>query len=252
MRRLFLVCLAASLAVPSLALGGSAGNPASTVGRENFGLTLEMESQAKSVDGDLATSTRFLTKIVWGATDRFDIYARLGASDLEVEVPGMQNYEGERGMTWGGGIRLAVAEFPQHGIATYVDGQFLTFYTDGVVFRAFEGEGYLERYSDRYKWNEVQFSFVAAWQRDVFRPYVGLGITTVSGNVTKDVYRMTGGGEDYYGQVFEEFGQDVVPELIVGLDVPLGGTGTLSGEVRYSDSDEVSFFIGASELLRLK
>jgi hypothetical protein len=252
MRCLIFVCLAASLAVPSLALGGSAGNPASTVGRENFGVTLEMENQIKNVDEVPASSKRFLTKMIWGAADRLDLYARLGASDLEIEVPGAQDYHGKRGMTWGGGARFAVAELPAYSISAYADLQFLSFYTDGVVWRASEEDAYLEKFADRYKWNEWQMSFVAVWSRPIFRPYLGLGITGASGNVTKDVYWVTATEETYQGQSYEEFSTGAVPELIMGIDFALGGTGTLSGEIRYSDDGDVSFFVGASELLHLK
>jgi hypothetical protein len=50
-----------------------------------------------------------------------------------------------------------------------------------------------------------------------------------------------------------DFREDAVPELILGTDIDLGGTGHLSGELRYDlDEENISFFIGVSELLRLK
>jgi len=252
MRCLILACLAASLAVPSLALGGSSGNPASTVGRENFGASVELESQIKNVDEVPASSTRYLVKLIWGAADRLDLYAKLGASDLQVDAPGAQDYDGKRGMTWGGGARLAVYELPEYSISSYADLQFISFFTDGVVWRSGEEDAYLEKFDDRYKWNEWQASFIAVWNHQVFSPYLGLGLTGASGNVTKDVYWVTGTEQTYKGGCNQEFETGVVPELIVGMDFGLGGTGTLSGEIRYSDDGDISFFVGASELLHLK
>ncbi|MFH1220154.1 MAG: hypothetical protein V1694_06835 [Candidatus Eisenbacteria bacterium] len=252
MRCLIIASIAATLLVPSLALGGSAGNPASNVGKENFGCSFEIENQVKSVDQDLTTSKRWLGKLTWGAADRIDIYAKLGASDLRVDVASTQDYEGKRGMTWGGGARCMVAEIERPKIATYMDLQMLSFHTKGTVWKSFESDGYVERYDNRYKWNEVQFSFVAVWQREIFTPYVGFGITNVFGNVEKTVYRISGNVGEFYAHQTNDFREDAIPELILGVDFGVGGTGHLSGEIRYSEEEDISFFVGASELWRLK
>jgi hypothetical protein len=47
------------------------------------------------------------------------------------------------------------------------------------------------------------------------------------------------------GNDFREYG---IPELIMGTDISLGGTGRLSAEIRLSDDSDVSYFIGVSEL----
>jgi hypothetical protein len=249
MRCLIIASLAVGLIVPSLARAGSAGNPASNVGKENIGFTFEIENQVKNVDKDQATSKRWLGKVIWGATDKLDIYAKLGASDLKVAVPDERDFKGKRGMTWGGGARYMVAEIAKPKIATYLDVQMLSFSTGGVVRKEL-GEypdKYTVKYSDRYKWNEVQFSFFGVWKHDVFAPYIGFGITNVFGNVTKDVSSVLGDQHDAH-----DFREDAIPELIVGVDIGLGGTGHLSGEIRYSEEEDVSFFIGASELWRLR
>jgi hypothetical protein len=164
----------------------------------------------------------------------------------------MQDYEGKRGMTWGGGARLLVAEVPRPSLTAFVDVQMLSFYTRGTVWRSFAEEPYIERYDDRYKWNELQLSLVAVWQHEVFKPYAGFGLTNVFGNVTKNVYRIVGSEEEFYTRVEDNFGQDAIPELILGMDFGIGGTATVSGEIRYSDEGDVSFCVGASELWHLK
>jgi len=248
MKCLIIASLAVGLVLPAVASAGSAANPASNVGKENFGFAFEIENQVKNLDQDQATSKRWLGKIIWGPTDRLDLYARLGASDLKVGVDGARDYEGKRGMTWGGGARYLVAEVPEPKVKTYIDAQMLSFYTKGDVWRDFDG--YSEKYADRYKWNELQLSFFGVWERDFFSPYVGFGITTIFGRVTKDVYRISGGVEDLYGQDAYDFREDAIPEMILGVDIGLGGTGNLSAELRYSDQEDISFFVGASELWR--
>src|SRR5512137_1994255 len=123
MRCLIVASLAVGLVLPAVASAGSAANPALTVGRENFGFSFEIEKQKKDLDGDLATSTRWLGKAIWGVTDKLDLYARLGASDLTIPVAGGPDFHGKRGMTWGGGGRYMVAEVPKPAVKTYLDIQ---------------------------------------------------------------------------------------------------------------------------------
>jgi len=242
--------LLVGLIFPAVASSGGAGNPASNVGRENFGFTFELENQVKNLGTDQATSKRMLGKAIWGATDKLDVYAKFGASDLKVAVVDARDYKGKRGMTWGAGARYLVGQMP-HKINAFLDIQALSFYTKGTVSRDFE-EGYSEKYADRYKWNEVQISCFGVWQRDFFSPYVGIGITNIFGRVTKDVYRTSGGVEDLYTQDAYNFREDAIPEMILGVDFGLGGTGRVSGELRYSEDEDISFFLGASELWLVK
>jgi hypothetical protein len=249
MRCLIIASLAVGLVLPAVVSAGGAANPAFNVGKENLGFTFEIENQVKNLGEDQATSKRWLGKIIWGATEKLDVYARLGASDLKIAVEGAQDYQGKRGMTWGGGLRYLVAAVPEPKVKTYIDAQMLSFYTRGDVWRDFE-EGYTEKYADRYKWNELQLSFFGVWERDIFAPYVGFGITNVFGRVTKDVYRIAGGVGDLYQRDAYDFREDAIPEMILGVDIGLGGTGHLSGELRFSDQEDISFFVGASELWR--
>jgi len=250
MRLLIISVFAAGLIVPTLALGSGVANPASAVGKENFGFTFEYEMQKKNVDDDRATSQRGLGKFIWGVTDRVEVYAKLGASNLKVVVADAQDYEGKRAMTWGGGLRAGLMSVERPKIRTYVDVQMLSFFTKGAVWRDSEGDTY--KYSDRYKWNEVQISIVGVWERAIFMPYMGLGISNIFGNVSKDVYRVTGSFEKLIKHDAHDFREDAIPELMLGMDVGLGGTGRLNCEMRYSVDEDVSFSIGVSELWRVK
>ena len=251
MKHLILISFAAALIVPSLAQGGSATNPVGTVGKENFGFTFEYELQKKSIDNDRTTSQRGLGKVIWGVTDRVDLYAKLGASNLKVPAEGAQEYEGKRGMTWGGGGRVLVWTFQRPKIGTYVDVQVVSFQTDGVVFKSYP-EGYTERYEDAYKWNEVQLSLVAAWERSYFMPYIGFGLTNIFGDVTTNVFRGTEGAFEFVQHNRHEFREDAVPELILGMDITVSGSAHVAGEIRYSEEQDISFTIGASELWHVK
>ena len=66
MKRLILIGLATVLVLPALALAGGAGNPATTIGKENYAVTLEVEEQVKRLDEELVKSRRYVGKAVWG------------------------------------------------------------------------------------------------------------------------------------------------------------------------------------------
>jgi hypothetical protein len=253
MRRLILACLIGVLAVPSMAWAGGAGNPATTIGRENYGIAVEVEEQIKRIDDDTVRSRRYVGKFIWGATDKLDIYARLGASDLRVAAAELPRFEGPAGMTWGGGARYNVLAMERPALASYVDVQMLSFRSKKdtdvqvVVVNEYGVGTYMEHYYTHYKWNEVQISFVTSWQRDVFAPYLGFDITNVFGNVKREYSSEIIQGVDHESNDFRE---DAIAEFIMGLELDLGGTGLLSGEIRLSRDNDVSFFIGVSEIHR--
>jgi hypothetical protein len=250
MRRLILACATVALIVPALAWAGGAGNPAATIGKDNFGVSIEAEEQVKWIEDDLVKSRRFVGKIIWGAMDNLDLYARLGASDLRVKTAGYPEFDSPpRNMTWGGGARYGRACPCAPKLIAYADLQMLSFHstsTIGIEKTSQGGDSYTDEYYARYKYNEIQLSIVTSWQRDIFQPYIGLGITHIYGHVDREVYSEVGEGVDRDGHDFRE---DAIPELILGVDAGLGGTGRVSGEMRLSNESDISFFIGVSELL---
>ncbi|MFH1312804.1 MAG: hypothetical protein ABIJ00_06210 [Candidatus Eisenbacteria bacterium] len=248
MRRLIATGLAATLLIPALVWAGGAGNPAVTVGKDNYGVTLEAEEQVKMVDEDLVKSRRFVGKLIWGAMDNLDLYARLGASDLRVAADGPDFETPAQNMTWGGGARCGIWEVSKPEIAAYVDLQMLSFTSDNTVkIERPDGWGdtYTEEYYTRYKYNEIQLSVIANWRHEYFSPYIGFGLTHIFGHVDRR-------GTSESGEVWKDgndFREDAVPELILGVNCHLGGTGRVSGEMRLSNESDISFFIGLSEIL---
>jgi hypothetical protein len=251
MRITFFAILAASLVLPSLAAASGVGIPASLVGRDNYGFTAEVENQKKQIEGDPVESRRYLGRIIWGATDWMDVYARLGARDLKVHASGSPGFEGSDGMTYGGGVTVRVLEMDEPDITGLCSIQALSYYSKGdiVVPRSYDGDFWVERYDNRYRWSEIQFSALSVWNHDIWHPYIGLTVTNAFGSVRKNLYRMTGGDYDFVATESTKFSEAAIPELVLGLDVGLGGTGTLSGELRIG-GDEVSFVVGLAELYR--
>jgi hypothetical protein len=252
MKRITLIGLAVSLVIPSLIWAAGAGNPAVTIGKGNYGIVLEGEEQIKHIDGDLVKSRRYVGKIVWGAGEKLDIYARLGASDLRVKDPQYPDFEtSPRNMTWGGGARYVVAGLKEPKLTAYVDLQMLAFIAKSSIDleRRTEHDGYVdtytERYWARYKYNEIQFSFITTWHHNAFTPYAGFGLTNVFGHVDREIHSEIWTSPVKSGNDFREYG---IPELIMGMDIGLGGTGRLSAEMRLSNDSDLSYFIGVSEL----
>jgi hypothetical protein len=251
MRKLLAAGLVLALALPSSVLAGSAGNPSGMVGKERFGLTFEVEHQAKKLDQDPTRSRRYLGKVIWGASDRVDLYAKLGASHLIVDAPGAPGFRGDDRMTWGGGARVGLAEIESPNLFIYGDVQAISYSSKADILVArFEGDdSWIDRQHTKYKWNEIVISFIAAWDRPVFRPYTGFNITNVWGFVERDIYRVYEDIEEPAGHSRSEYREDAIPELILGVDLGIGGSGNVSGEIRFSEGGEVSYFIGVSEML---
>jgi hypothetical protein len=251
MRLTFFVILVACLVLPSLAAAAGVGIPASLVGKENYGFTAEVENQKKEIEGDPVESRRYLGRVIWGATDWMDVYARLGASDLKVRAAESPAFEGNDGMTYGGGLTVRVLDTDDPDITGLFSVQALSYYSKGsmVVPETYDGDIVVYKYDNRYRWSEIQFSVLAAWERDVWRPYIGLSVTNAFGSVRKKVYRNISGDYDYYGRKSNKFSEAAIPEMVLGLDVGIGGTGELSGEVRIG-GDHLSFVLGLSELYR--
>jgi hypothetical protein len=63
------------------------------------------------------------------------------------------------------------------------------------------------------------------------------------------MYRITEDGQSFVGTESNDFSEDAIAELVLGMDFGIGGTGRLSGELRIGGKD-LSFVVGLSELLR--
>jgi hypothetical protein len=251
MRLVILACVVAALVLPSLAAAAGIGNPASLVGKENYGFTMEVENQKMRIEGDPVESRRYLGRIIWGFTDNVDLFLRLGASDLRVRAAGSPTFDGSEGMTYGGGLTIQFMEIDSPHMLVHFGIQGLSYYSEGDVHvpMSLDGDYWVEKYDNRYRWNELQFSLFTTWERERWEPYAGFTITNAFGEVRKDVYRITDDGTDFYVTETNEFSEDAVAELVLGMDVGIGGTGRLSGELRMGEKD-LSFVVGLSELLR--
>jgi hypothetical protein len=251
MRLCFLAVLIVGLVLPSLAAAGGVGNPASLVGKGNYGITAEVENQKKEIEGDQTQSRRYLGRIIWGATERLDLYVKLGASDLRVHAGESPAFKGSDGMTYGGGATVRFYEILEPKIVCLFNVQGLTYYSRGNVSvpRSYDQDVWVDKYANRYKWNELQYSALAVWDRDLWRPYIGLTVTNVFGHVRKNMYRKTDEGFEFVKSASNDFSESAVPELLLGMDVAIGGTGRLSGELRIGGED-LSFTVGLSELYR--
>jgi hypothetical protein len=251
MRLVILASVVAALVLPSLAAAAGVGNPASLVGRDNYGFTMEVENQKKEVDGDPVESKRYLGKIIWGFRDNIDIYARLGVSDLRVRAAGSPTFNGSEGMTYGAGTTVRVMEIDAPHMLVLFNIQALSYYSEGdvVVPMSLGGDYWVDRYDNRYRWNELQLSVFTTWERETWEPYMGVAVTNAFGEVRRDLYQITEGGQEFLGTESNEFSEDAIAELVLGMDIGIGGTGRLSGEIRIGEKD-LSFVVGLSELYR--
>jgi hypothetical protein len=171
---------------------------------------------------------------------------------VRVGIDHGSDFKGSDGMTWGAGAKLLLAEIKRPQLSVFMDLQGLSYYSKGevILVRSSGGDTWTERHSDKYKWNEVQLAFFTTWHRDRWMPYGGFSLTNVFGNVERDGYMLVGDAETYMGRDQNDFREDAIPELVLGLDVGLGATGRVSAEIRVGEGEDVSFFIGLSELYR--
>ena len=249
MRHLILAGLVVALVVPSLAWAASVANPAAVVTTENYGFTMEVENQKVEIDNDLTESKRYLGKAIWGATDRLDFYVKLGVSDLKVHTGHYPDFRGQEKITYGGGIRCLLAEAENPALQAFIDFQGLGFSSPGSVWlmRDEGNDVWLEKHHSDYDWREFQLSFFAAWKRDLWQPYIGFALLNVQGKVSRNLYIVSDDAEVYQASSSDEFSEGTIPQIVVGSDFPLGGSGRLSGELKFSQG-HISFFVGLSEL----
>jgi hypothetical protein len=238
--------LVAVLLVPSIAWCAPMGSPANNAGKENYAVTVEYETQNKKIGDDESSSWRWLTRIAWGPTDNVDLYARIGAANFKVDAASGGTFNGDAGAAYGLGFRYARMVNTKHNLLFFGDFQYLGFTSKGEMevdkYDEQFGYAYTEVWSNKYWWGEYQLSFMLSWQRSIWIPYAGLGITWIQGKVDRVVM---GAGEPYSGT--DEFSEGAIPEFVCGMDFPLKGTAKFSWEIRYG-GDDVSYFMGLNEL----
>jgi len=237
------------LLVPSIVWCAPMGSPANNVGKENYAVTVEYETQNKKIDDDESSSWRWLTRIAWGPHDNVDLYARIGAANFKVDSED-GTFNGDPGAAYGLGARFATYVSKKHSLLFFGDFQYLGFTSKGNMnvdkYDDFSG-AYTEVWSDKYWWGEYQLSLLVSWQRSIWIPYAGLGITWIQGKVDRNLYIDTGDVPYFVESGTDEFSEGAIPEFVGGMDFPLKGTAKFSFELRYG-GDDVSYFMGLSEL----
>ncbi len=244
--------LLAVLLAPSLARCAPMGSPAGNAGKENYAVTVEYETQKKTIGEDESSSWRWLTRLAWGPVDDIDLYARIGAANFKVDAEGGGTFNGDASGAYGLGVRYARFVSEKHDLLFFGDFQYLGFASKGEMrvdkYDDFSGR-YTEVWSNKYWWGEYQLSLLMSWQRSIWIPYAGLGLTWIQGKVDRVLHIDTGGDPYFVGRSSEEFSEQMIPEFVFGMDFPLKGTAKFSWELRYG-GDEVSYFMGLNELWR--
>jgi hypothetical protein len=236
--------LVAVLLVPSALRCAPMGSPANSVGKENYGITVEYETQNKKVGDDESSCWRWLTRIAWGPHDDVDLYARIGAANFTPDTPPGVAFSGDPGAAYGLGIRYAKLVSPKHDLLFFGDFQYLGFSTKGDI-RVYEP--YSTVWFNKYWWGEYQLSLMVSWQRSIWIPYAGLGITWIQGKVDWNQYMGQDDDLTFTARGTEEFSEGAIPEFVFGMDFPLKGTAKFSWELRYG-GDDISYFMGLNEL----
>jgi hypothetical protein len=250
MKVALIVGLVAVLLVPSVVRCAPMGSPANNVGKENYAVTVEYETQNKNIGDDESSSWRWLTRIAWGPYENVDLYARIGAANFKVDSKGGSTFNGDPGAAYGLGLRYATYVSKKHSLLFFGDFQYLGFTSKGNMsvdkYDDFSG-AYTEVWSNKYWWGEYQLSLLVSWQRSIWIPYAGLGITWIQGKVDRSLYIDAGDVPYFVESGTDEFSEGAIPEFVCGMDFPLKGTAKFSWELRYG-GDDVSYFIGLSEL----
>lgn len=231
------------LLVPTVARCAPMGSPANSAGKENYAITVEYETQNKKVEDEDYSSWRWLTRVAWGPHDKVDLYARIGATNLKVDMNTGQTFNGDPSAAYGLGIRYATPVSVKHNVLILGDFQYLGFTCKGSVgVEAVDDTGavYIERLPNKYWWGEYQLSAMVVWQRPIWIPYAGVGITWVNGKADN----LLALGAD---REISEFSEGPVGEFVFGMDLPLKGTAKFSWEARYG-GERVSYFMGLNEL----
>lgn len=221
------------------------GSPAGNAGKENYAVTVEYEEQKKKVGDDDASSWRWLTRIAWGPAEKVDLYARIGAANLKVDTRDFDTFNGEASAAYGLGIRYATPLSTKHNLLIMGDFQYLGFTSKGemTMERSDIHGDYSDKWVNKYWWGEYQVSALVVWQRSIWIPYGGLGLTWVDGKVDKNYFQ-----NGYHLKTeTSEFSEMAIAEFVLGMDFPLRGTARFSWEARYGGGD-ISYFMGLNEL----
>jgi hypothetical protein len=260
-----------------VAQAGILGNPTGTMGKGNASLGFEYDYRRGMTTNETALgsfpsdemgfrSNRFLARAGIGATDWLDLYFRIGAADLyfPAEDPGDPRFNGSTRFAVGGGFALRLFETDREGVNTkaLLIAQGLRHGSHGNMRVPIEGSSDAFRaYHNGYTWNELDVGFTLGFTSPPvdpggkvhFTPYVGVEKSFVDGDIDRTEYLIVGDQRSLLGLQNVDFSDDgLTLRPILGIEINMPESYTISFEVTILDKDEFSFGVGINQISALK
>lgn len=279
-RRFGLSCFVVAVALMMLggvAQAGILGNPTGTMGKGNASLGLEYdyrrglttnETAIGSIDADELgfRSNRYLARAGLGVTNWLDLYFRIGAADLYFpqDEPGDPRFAGSTRFAVGGGFSLRLFETDREGVNTkaILVAQGLRYGSHGNMRVPIEKTSDAVRaYHNEYTWNELDAALVIGFttppvdpgKKVHFTPYVGVEKSFVDGDIDRTEYLIAGGQRSMRGMQSVDFSDDgLTVRPVLGIEINMPESYTISFEVTVLDKDEFSFGVGINQISALK
>ncbi len=244
MRNCIVLFFCMSLIVASEGYCATVGNPIETLGNNKFAISAEknMEFSRELENGpflqsDIKDAYQMYAKGSYGFTDYFNIYAKVGISDLEHKFKDPESLYNEDfdieydiGPLWGVGILAATPRW--HGFNVGLDFQYAGWYVEVEDFR-FERQKASEQ-SGEVLVTELQGAFFISYNIRLAKktrivPYVGVSYLYLN-NETKETIRYVtprkSGSMDFDLDNTEEFNVVVGGDIIVGENFSVTFEGT--------------------------
>lgn len=180
----------------SVAMAGTIGNPTATVNQGSFQLGAEFDLVERDVEPEdnedvEIESNRYVVKGIYGISDRFNIYAKLGVANAEFKIEDDDfDFKSDNEFTFGAGLKSIIYEQDELKIGLVV--QISHFTTEDTVS---EEEG--TYYGHHYTYSEdIELTW---WEYDVALgvSYEGLGSFVPYGGI---LFSKIDGESEYTGK----------------------------------------------------
>lgn len=240
-------CLACMLAATA-AQADSIGDPAGTVGRGHYAVSVGTARTPREVASDEYISSGYYMKVQGGMRRNLDFYVRIGGE--RVTIPGTTTateLQGDSGFALGGGVKLALPEVPVFHATSFLDLGMRTFESGGTVtvLQPATPAPFMVDVESRYDWREYRAGYGIRKAGAVMSPFLGVTASWVDLQVTR---RQLGGastptetGTAFEGPIYGGF---------LGLDVHISSTTSLVMELNQDATAGTGFSISLGEVTR--
>jgi len=217
--------------------------------QSQFAVTVDAGLFQKTISETENKSLRYLLKVGYGLTDRFDFFVQAGATKLEL-LSGEQVFQDKLRLAYGMGLTFRPFYLKGLDISPVISGQLLRFISRPKIETetTVSGSYVTEVQELKYDWREAVFNVGVVKELSALNFYAGINLRLIHRDETRTESLRFNGNQVSGSQESATYQSGTLINPQIGTEILFPGRIILSLEVSANSSSDYVVFVGLSQI----